>query len=181
MTVSVPRRRTAHPLRDQTRYHAQTRTNPTTTSIMPLYATNGPSIVSHIPPSPMIDKPMGRTQQDALSKASRPATPTIPKAGRTASGRRMYSDTEVLQLRFIKRCRDLGFPIKDAVALRDLSTAQPDACQAVEAMANEHLQDVQSRMVELQRLELALQEIVANCSQGNQSCPMLVELMTSDD
>jgi MerR family mercuric resistance operon transcriptional regulator len=105
----------------------------------------------------------------------------IPKAGRTASGRRMYSDTEVLQLRFIKRCRDLGFPIRVAVALRDLSTARPDACQAVEAMANEHLQDVQSRMLELQRLELALQEIVANCSQGNQSCPMLVELMTSDD
>jgi len=81
MTVSVPRRRTAHPLRDQTRYHAQTRTNPTTTSIMPLYATNGPSIVSHIPPSPMIDKPMGRTQQDALSKASRPATPTTKRLG----------------------------------------------------------------------------------------------------
>ncbi len=44
----------------------------------------------------------------------------ISKAGRTASGRRTYSKAEISELRFIKRCRDLGFSIHDAVALRRL-------------------------------------------------------------
>ena len=40
------------------------------------------------------------------------STGLIPAAGRTGSGYRVYSDTEVQMLRFIRRSRDLGFPVE---------------------------------------------------------------------
>lgn len=40
------------------------------------YSANGPSIVSQAPPSPKIEKAMGRTQQDAESSANSVAVPS---------------------------------------------------------------------------------------------------------
>lgn len=96
----------------------------------------------------------------------------ISKAVRTASGRRAYSDTEISELRFIKRCRDLGFSIQDAVALRNLA----DACETVEQLGSKHLSDVQAKLAELRKLEMALVELVANCAKGQSDCPMLDSL-----
>lgn len=97
----------------------------------------------------------------------------ISKAGRTASGRRTYSDAEISELRFIKRCRDLGFSIHDAVALRNLADAPSDACETVEQLGRKHLSEVQTKLVELRQLESALAELVANCAKGQSDCPML--------
>lgn len=33
----------------------------------------------------------------------------VPKPGRSAGGRRLYSSDEIAKLRFVRRCRDLGF------------------------------------------------------------------------
>ena len=84
----------------------------------------------------------------------------ISKAGRTASGRRVYSEAEISELRFIKRCRDLGFSIHDAVSLRRISTGSADACEAAEHLGREHLSEVQKKIRELKCLERALSELI---------------------
>lgn len=104
----------------------------------------------------------------------------VSRAGRTASGRRAYSPADIAELRFIKRCRDLGFSIQDAVALRGLSQDPSGACHMVEAVGRQHLADVRAKLAELQRLESALSELVANCAQGKRDCPMLDALMGPD-
>jgi len=101
----------------------------------------------------------------------------ISKAGRTASGRRTYSDPEISELRFIKRCRDLGFSIHDAVALRNLANEPAGACETVERLGRQHLTDVQAKLAQLRQLENALAELVANCAKGRRDCPMLDTLM----
>lgn len=101
----------------------------------------------------------------------------ISKAGRTASGRRVYSNAEISELRFIKRCRDLGFSIQDAVALRNLASEPSGACQTVENLGRKHLVEVQAKLAELRQLESALAELVSNCEKGRSDCPMLSALM----
>ena len=101
----------------------------------------------------------------------------VAKAGRTKAGRRIYTEGEIAELRFIKRCRDLGFSVQNAVALRNLRQETSGACSMVEVMGRKHLEDVQAKICELQRLEEALAELVANCNQGQIVCPMLDALM----
>lgn len=101
----------------------------------------------------------------------------ISKADRTASGRRTYSDVGISELRFIKRCRELGFSVRDAVALRNLANEPAGACETVEQLGRKHLSDVQAKLVELRQLEGALVELVANCAKGQRDCPMLDALM----
>lgn len=101
----------------------------------------------------------------------------ISKAGRTASGRRAYSDAEISELRFIRRCRDLGFTIKDTVALRDLAKEPTGACANVERLGQMHLDDVREKIAALLLLEGALKELVSNCAKGQRACPMLDALM----
>ncbi|CTQ75812.1 MerR family transcriptional regulator [Roseibium alexandrii] len=105
----------------------------------------------------------------------------ISKAGRTKSGRRTYSDAEISELRFIKRCRDLGFSIHDAVALRDLANEPTDACETVENLGQKHLAKVQAKITELRQLESALTELVTNCAKGQSSCPMLEALANGQE
>lgn len=104
----------------------------------------------------------------------------VSKAIRTASGRRQYSDADVSELRFIKRCRDLGFTLQDAIALRRLASEPADACATVEGLGREHLANVRSKIAELRKLERALAELTANCARGHGGCPMLKALMEPD-
>ncbi|MCR9089702.1 MAG: MerR family transcriptional regulator [Rhodobacteraceae bacterium] len=101
----------------------------------------------------------------------------VAKAGRTASGRRTFSKASIYELRFIKRCRDLGFSIHDAVALRSLANEPANACETVGQLDRNHLTDVRAKIAELRRLESALIELVANCAKEQHDCPMLDALM----
>lgn len=103
----------------------------------------------------------------------------IAKAGRTASGRRAYSEAEISELRFIKRCRDLGFSIPDVVALRNLSDAPSDSCATVERLGRKHLSEVRAKLKEQRQLEKALAELVSNCANGKSDCSMLNALRAS--
>lgn len=100
----------------------------------------------------------------------------IAKAGRTASGRRAYSDAEISELRFIRRCRDLGFPLGQVVELRNMAKTPGTSCQTVETVGTRHLEDVRSKIVELKQLERALAELISNCSDGRNDCPLLEAL-----
>ncbi|WP_275263514.1 MerR family DNA-binding protein [Roseovarius dicentrarchi] len=73
----------------------------------------------------------------------------------------------------MKRCRDLGFSIHDAVALRSLASDPKNACETVEQLGRKHLSEVQAKLAELGELERALSELVANCAKGQRVCPML--------
>jgi len=57
--------------------------------------------------------------------------------GRGANGRRAYGHPELHRLRFIRRCRDLGFPIEDVRALLDVMDAK-DAFVSVGARSDAH-------------------------------------------
>lgn len=103
----------------------------------------------------------------------------VPLAERTASGRRVYARESIARLRFIKRCRDHGFSIADSRVLLSLSNDSDSACGDAMQVAGRHLTDVRRKIVELQQLEMALEELATNCAKGRVHCPML-DILTKD-
>ena len=105
----------------------------------------------------------------------------VPRAARTAAGHSVYGDADIARLRFVKRCRDLGFPIPDIRTLIDLSAGSDAPCADVKALGERHLHGVRRKLEELGRLERALAELVERCDAGRTDCPMLNRLYADAD
>lgn len=104
-------------------------------------------------------------------------TGLIPPAGRTASGYRTYGPKEVQILRFVRRARDLGFPMEkvaDLLALwRDRSRASADVKQLAEAQ----VEALEARIREMQEMKATLEHLVHSCAGDNRpDCPILDDL-----
>jgi len=97
----------------------------------------------------------------------------VPAPGRAGNGRRLYTEAEVGRLRFVRRCRDLGFPVAEARALLELSEAEDRVCSDVRDMARAHLETVRSRIAELQELADALSTLIGKCNGGGNDCEAL--------
>lgn len=101
-------------------------------------------------------------------------TPAPPRA---ASGRRLYSPEAIAKLRFVRRCRDLGFPLAEIRALLALSATQAPTCAEVKARSTAHLAAVRRKIADLHRLESALGTLIAGCDADQPLCPMLDNLL----
>jgi Cu(I)-responsive transcriptional regulator len=98
----------------------------------------------------------------------------LPKVGRTDAGYRQYSDKEVHTLRFIKRCRDLGFSMAEIAELLNLWQNKRRSSESVKKITMAHLADLDQRIEELMSMKRSLQHL-ADCCHGDQrpDCPIL--------
>ncbi|MEP3274785.1 MAG: helix-turn-helix domain-containing protein [Stappiaceae bacterium] len=105
----------------------------------------------------------------------------VPKPGRSTSGRRIYTDDEIARLRFVKRCRDLGFAIPDAKSLLGLTDGSQDRCSSARTIAEKHLQSVQKKIRDLMQMEQSLADLVTRCSDDDEDCPIISELLSAPE
>ena len=101
----------------------------------------------------------------------------IEAAGRTSSGYRVYTQKDVETLRFIRRSRDLGFPvdqIKELLALwRDRNRASAD----VKKVALGHIEELEAKMRQLQEMADTLRHLARNCHGDDRpDCPIIHQL-----
>ena len=87
----------------------------------------------------------------------------LPKARRSAAGQRHYEAADLDRLKFVRNCRDLGFPLEQIRALLHLSKAENRTCDEARDLAAEQLAVVQARIKELQALESELRNQIAEC------------------
>jgi MerR family gold-responsive transcriptional activator of gol and ges genes len=104
-------------------------------------------------------------------------TGLIPAAGRTGSGYRTYGPKEVQVLRFVRRARDLGFPMEkvaDLLALwRDRSRASAD----VKRLAEDQIEALEARIREMEAMKATLAHLVHACAGDERpDCPILEDL-----
>ena len=72
-----------------------------------------------------------------------------------------YSFKDVGRVKFVKAAQRLGFTLEEARALLELEDGKH--CCEVRDMARLKLHDVHERITALQRMESALQELIAGC------------------
>ena len=94
-------------------------------------------------------------------------------AARLPSGYRRYEPLQLSRLRFIKRAQQLGFTLKDIRELLGISGRRDVA--RVKRAAQRKLDEVNERIVALQRVQRGLSELIDKCpGHGRASeCPIL--------
>lgn len=85
---------------------------------------------------------------------------------RTSGNYRSYGPKDVARLRFIKRTRDLGFSLEEVRALLDISVQQDRDCCEIDALASEHLAEVDRKIADLTSLRQQLSSMIASCRGG---------------
>ncbi|HEX2584298.1 MAG TPA: Cu(I)-responsive transcriptional regulator [Steroidobacteraceae bacterium] len=101
----------------------------------------------------------------------------IPKASRTSSDYRVYSDKDVHALKFIRRARDLGFSIKEIAMLLGLWRNQRRASAEVKQMALQHVAELDEKIEQMKSIRATLAELASHCHGDHRpECPILDDL-----
>ncbi|MFV2033812.1 MAG: helix-turn-helix domain-containing protein [Halocynthiibacter sp.] len=101
----------------------------------------------------------------------------MPDPPRTASGFRVYDDTHIARLGFIRRMRDLGFTLEEVRGFLKLVDGGTQTCAEVQERTERHLVDVRAKISDLRRIESVLAETAAKCSGDDvPECPVLEAL-----
>lgn len=102
----------------------------------------------------------------------------LPTAKRSGAGYRIFNDSDVARIRFIRRAKALGFTLEQIGELLAVSAGCGQDMQAVHQTAAARLADIDQRMRELQRVRDALSQLVSACpGQGDlAACPIMTAL-----
>ena len=101
----------------------------------------------------------------------------IPKATRTESGYRSYSETDIHILSFVKRSRNLGFSMKEIKKLVSLWKNKSRTSSEVKSMATKYIDEMEKKISELQSVVKTLKHLSKNCHGDDRpDCPILSDL-----
>src|SRR3989344_6082337 len=74
----------------------------------------------------------------------------IPKAGRSLSGYRQYTENDVHILKFVKKSRELGFSMKDIKQLVSLWRNKNRPSSQVKKIAQKHIEELEKKLHEIE-------------------------------
>jgi DNA-binding transcriptional MerR regulator len=92
----------------------------------------------------------------------------MPEPPRTDGKYRVYKREHLHRLRFIRRCRDLGFTLDQVRELLRLSLQGKHDCSGVERITAKHLEDIERKIAGLKNLAAELRRISRRCP-GNRT------------
>lgn len=135
---------------------------------------------------------MSRLTIGRLARAANCRTETVhyyeriglmPAPARSAGGHRIYDEGHARRLRFIRRCRELGFGIEQIRRLLGYVDEPDHSCGEVRAVASAQAREVEAKIADLKRLKRALDTMVGQCQGENYpaaECPIIDVLFNPD-
>ena len=100
----------------------------------------------------------------------------LPRPKRRESRYRLYNETDLKRLLFIKRAKEIGFTLREIKELLELKIDSEAKCGDVKHFAEGKLRDVKNRINDLMRIKNVLEGLVAQCAREEVSadeCPIL--------
>lgn len=118
---------------------------------------------------------------DAAKRAGLPAKTIryyedigLVKPMRDANGYRAFRDSDIHKLTFLARARALGFTIEDCRVLLALWEDTDRASADVRKIAQEHLEQIEVKITDLQGMRDTLSNLVRTCAGDDRpDCPIL--------
>ena len=121
-----------------------------------------------------------------LAKAAVVKVPTIrfyeqigllPEPDRSAGNQRLYGQSALDRLAFIRHARELGFPLDAIRDLLSLSDRPDQSCAAADVIARAQLAEVESRLARLTALKGELERMVVQCAGGRIADCRVIEVL----
>ena len=105
----------------------------------------------------------------------------LPTPARTAGNYRSYGEEHIERLSFIRYCRSLDMTLSEIRVLLHFKDAPGEDCGEVNALLDEHLGHVATRIRELRHLERQLRQLRSLCQEAQEAgrCGILAELTQS--
>lgn len=106
----------------------------------------------------------------------------IEEPARRPSGYRDYPPSAVERLRFIQRSKELGFSLSEIGDLLSLRVDEERTCSDVLQIANAKIGEIGEKIVELERIRNALENLAAACKGKGPTgeCPVLEALESKE-
>jgi DNA-binding transcriptional MerR regulator len=106
----------------------------------------------------------------------------LPSAVRTSGGHRVYAESHLERLDFIRHAREFGFPLDAVRALLELSTGAVDvSCESAHEIASAQLAAVEGKLRRLETLRAELAHMVEiGCRGAPADCRILATLADHD-
>lgn len=105
----------------------------------------------------------------------------LPEPARTDAGYRHYGQADLHRLHFIRRARDLGFPVEQIKALLALWNDRQRASADVKKLAQMHIDELEHKAQALQQMADTLKHLVEHChGDGRPDCPIIESLSGSE-
>lgn len=96
---------------------------------------------------------------------------------RQANGYRVFAQTDIHNLSFLARARSLGFPIESCRELLALYSDQSRASVEVKEIAQQHLAEIDQKVLELSAMRNTLFDLITSCAGDSRpDCPILNDL-----
>ena len=98
----------------------------------------------------------------------------MPRSSRSEGGYRLYSETDIHALKFIRRARDLGFSTTEIKTLLALWRNRTRSSRQVKKLALEHVKVLEEKADTLRIMASTLQNLADNCHGNDRpECPIL--------
>jgi Cu(I)-responsive transcriptional regulator len=90
----------------------------------------------------------------------------LPAPGRSEGNRRRYSEGAIRRLTFIRHARELGFEVDTIRELLRLQDEPDRRCDEIDALAREHLAEIEEKIARLTALRRELMRMLKSCRGG---------------
>ena len=97
----------------------------------------------------------------------------LPVISRTDSGIRIYDDSDISRLRFIKRAQKMQFRLKEIAALLSMREDPQHAREEVRLLTRKKMDEVEQHLGELQYLRNELELLLNLCIASEDGCPII--------
>ena len=104
----------------------------------------------------------------------------MPPIARDSGGRRRYGERDLSQLRFIQRAQRCDFSLSEIGELLKLRRAPEVPRPQVQQLTEQKLEDIKTRLVDLERLQHELESLLNLCRGSGKGCPIIEGLDSTD-